>query len=352
MPVNPRMITLAREVREWTQKDLARAISATQGQISKYEHGVLAVPQQDLEAISEQLEFDPSFFSRPDQVYGLGGDFLYRRRAHVPARAKRRIEAEANLFMMRIAELLKSAEVADTFPFPEIQPEEYKGNIRRIAREVRKAWRLPPGPVDNLTRIIERAGGIVLTLDFGTRLIDGTNIRIPGFPPLLFLNKNVSGERHRYNLAHELGHVIMHFTYSLGDAEDQAHAFASEFLMPKAEIARDLSNINLHAALRLKSVWGVSMAALIKRARDLRKISAHSYRMLFMALGAKEMRLVEPHPVAFEQPEVYDKLIRMHKTELGLSGEQMKVILFTDRLGHVEPKKRPELRVVDYPRSE
>ena len=341
------MITLAREAREWTQSDLAEAIGAIQGQISKYELGMLAVPEPHADLISKELDFHPSFLQKTDIVLALGGDFLYRRRAHLAAKVRRRVQAEANIYKMRIAQLLQSAEVREEFAFPAIQPEEYQGNVARIAKDVRKAWRIPPGPIDNVTRVIEHAGGIVFTLDFGTDLIDGTNIRMPGAPPLLFLNKNVPGDRHRFNLAHELAHAIMHYTFSIQDAEEEANSFAAEFLMPKSEIKRDLRNLDLQAALRLKGVWRVSMAAIIKRARDLKTITEYSYRKMFQALGVRGMRSKEPLSIDFEKAEVYDKLVEFHTSNLQLSDEVMSAILFTSKLGPIKPKDRPTLRLFD-----
>ena len=48
------------------------------------------------------------------------------------------------------------------------------------------------------------------------------------------MNSDMPGDRHRFNLAHELGHALMH-RHSTGECESEANRFAAEFLMPKEE---------------------------------------------------------------------------------------------------------------------
>ncbi|GMU80967.1 MAG: hypothetical protein AMXMBFR47_08380 [Planctomycetota bacterium] len=343
--INPAMITLMREARGWTQKDLAGAIQIAQGTLSKYELGLLQVPDSDIEAITSALVFDRTLLDEFVPLLGLGGDFLYRRRANVPAKDKRRVQAEANLIRIQTERLLRRAEYECDLHFPAIQPEEFNGRIESIAAEVRSAWRIPHGPIRNLTRVVESAGGLVFALDFGTPLIDGTNIRVPGTPPLLFLNRDVPGERHRFNLAHEIGHAVMHFSTSLGDPEEEANRFASELLMPKSQIRSDLRNLDLPAAQRLKGVWGVSMAAIIRRARQLGQISESTYRRMFTALSARGHRTVEPLPLEFEKPEVFERLKDFHRTQLGFSEDDLCRLLYTDRLGRIDVHRVPRLRL-------
>jgi Zn-dependent peptidase ImmA (M78 family)/DNA-binding XRE family transcriptional regulator len=344
--VNPALITLARESRGWTQGDLAKVIRATQGTVSKYELGLNPVPEYHLREIARALNYEVAFFEQQGLLVGLGGDFLYRKRAKLSAKAQRRVEAEANIRRMQVTRLLRGASLPEPHPFPVIPLDEVAGRPEKAAQEARRALRVPQGPIRHLTRVLENAGAIVFTIDFGTDLIDGTNIRMPGLPPLLFLNANVPGERHRFNLAHELGHAVMHFSTALGgDPEEEANAFAQEFLMPKAEIRSDLRNLDLTAALRLKRVWGASMAAIIRRARDLRQITPATYRRMCTQMGVHGMRTREPEPLEFERPETFEKLLEVHRTQLGFSEEQMRGVLFTDRLGETPVPEAPQMRL-------
>ncbi|MDP9173409.1 MAG: ImmA/IrrE family metallo-endopeptidase [Planctomycetota bacterium] len=345
MAVNPAMIVLARESRGWTQKDLAKVIRAAQATISKYEIGAIPVPDYHRDQICTALNYERELLQQPDLLVGLGGDFLYRKRARLSAKSQRRVEAEANIRKIQVVRLLRGAAIEERFPFPSIPLNEVAGKPETAAQELRRAFRLPSGRIHNLTKVLENAGAIIFTIDFGTDYIDGTNIRIPGIPPLMFLNKNVPGERHRFNLAHELGHLVMHFATAIGDPEVEANAFANEFLMPKVEIRSDLQNLDLSSALRLKRVWGVSMAAIIHRAYKLSVIPESRYRRLFTQLGAGGMRTREPEPLPFETPETFDKLLEIHRTRLGFSDDDLRKLLLTDELGEIPVPHAPQMRL-------
>lgn len=345
--VNSFMLALAREARGHSQTSLAKAVGTTQSTISKYEAGASNVSDEHLASLCRVLRFDRSFFEQQDLAVGLGGDFLYRKKARLSAKARQRIEAEANVRKLQVSRLMRGASFVDPLMFPTVPLEDVNYKPEQAARETRAALRLRSGPIPNLTRVIEGAGAIVFTLEFGTHNIDGTNMRLAGLPPLLFLNRNVPGERHRFNLAHELGHAVMHFSTALiGDPEDQANAFAQELLMPRKEVRSDLHNLDLKGALRLKKFWGVSMQAVIKRAYDLRVISESKYRRLFTQLGSQGMRTQEPEPLAFEEPETFDRLVAFHREQLGYSDDDLYRLLFTDKLGELDEATQPKLRLV------
>ncbi len=342
MALNPYMITLAREAREWTQSDLAKAIDVTKSTVCRFELGELRA-DNDIESVATATRFDRGFFEQNDSIFGLGGDFLYRKRSHVSAKTRRRVQAECNIRKMQLERLLRGAEMPEGLPLPSLQPEEVGLPVERIAREVREALRIPPGPIGNLTDYLESAGIVLFTVKFGTTLIDGTNIRVPGLPPMMFLNDSSPGERHRFNLAHELGHLVMHFGASRGDAEDEANAFAREFLLPKAVIRQDLKNLDLKSAARLKPVWGVSMQALITQAAKIKAISVDRQRQLMIQLGSADMRIVEPFPLDLERPSIFARLEDFHRVTLGLSDDAMRKLLFTDTLGRIDVQRSPRL---------
>jgi Zn-dependent peptidase ImmA (M78 family) len=103
--------------------------------------------------------------------------------------------------------------------------------------------------------------------------------------------------------------------------------------MPPASIRSDLRNLDLVGAARLKPVWGVSMAAIIKRAYDLGTITQSTYRRLFTALNARGMRTREPLEIPFEQPMAFNALVATHRTEFKMTDAELRVVLFTDKLG-------------------
>src|SRR5665213_1695129 len=155
------MIVLARESRGWTQKDLAKAIRVVQGTVSKYELGSDPVPEQHAAAICAALNYDPDILEQPGRIVGLGGDFLYRKRARLSSKIQRRVEAEANIRKIQVSRLLRAGVVEEKFPFPTISLEDFSGRPALAAKEARRAFRITRGPISNITQILENAGAII-----------------------------------------------------------------------------------------------------------------------------------------------------------------------------------------------
>ncbi|MGZ7175983.1 XRE family transcriptional regulator [Burkholderia gladioli] len=321
--INNRMIVLAREARELTQISLAKQLGVTQGTLSKIEGGVIAPPPDLISKLSEVLQFPEKFFYAAEQVHGVGTEAhhcMYRRRAAVSAKVLKRIEAEINILRINLSRLLGAAEVEWQARIPHMQVGDYSDDPAEVARALRIYWQMPSGPVDNVVRVIENAGGVVIPHDFGVDNVDATSIRISGMPALLFYNPSLTGDRLRFTLAHELGHMVMH-DVPHASIEDEADAFAAEFLMPAKEIGPQLRNLNLAKAAQLKPFWKVSMAAIVYRAKSLGRITDSQYRYLFYQLGAGNMRKREPASldVPIEKPNTQQELIDYFKGELGYS---------------------------------
>lgn len=327
--INPEMLVLARESRGWSQKELADATGVTQGKVSKYENGMLSASDQDLEAIARALGYTREFFFQKDRVYGLGSSFLFhRQRKQVPMHLQRKIQAEINILRMQVERLLRGVEIDAAERFTPIDIDANDGDAAKVATLVRAAWRLPLGPVANVTASIESAGGVVLKCSFETNQIDAAHLWLPGLPPLFFVNRDLPGDRLRWTLAHEIGHAIMHRNPT-GDVEEQANLFASEFLMPADEIGSQLEDLTLRQAAAMKQRWKVSMAALIRRARDLERISDYKYRSLNISLSAQGHKAVEPYPIAVEEPQVVRQVVEMHRSTLGYDDFDLAKLLFS-----------------------
>lgn len=314
------MITLARESRGMSQSELAKRLNMSQGKLSKIENGMLTVSENELLKISEVLNYRISFFQRNERIYGVGlSEFFHRKRQSVPQKKLSKIYAKIEIRRMEIATLLKSVDIGQT-NFFNIDPDEYNGDIETIAQVVRAAWRIPRGPIDNVVSVIEEAGGIVIPFDFEDAKIDAISVGHPGLPPLFFVNFNRPMDRIRFTLCHEIGHTIMHRIppSDNSDIENQADRFAAEFLMPREEIAHDLNNLSLKKLASLKPYWKVSMAALLKRASDIGKITERQARYLWTQMGKAGYRTQEPVELKIpdEKPWLLKEIINVFQNEL------------------------------------
>lgn len=321
--VNAALLTLVREYRGFSQDELARRSGFTQGYISKVEHEVIVPSEDAIERLAATLEWPASFFSRTDRVYGFGTACMYhRRRASLSVGTLRSVQAMVNVVRISLGPLIREIEIDTEIRFPALDIDDFDGDAPRIASMVRGSWQLPLGPIDNLAQTLEAAGGIVYRVDFGTRLLDAVSHRVPGMPPLFFVNAAAPADRVRYSLAHELGHVVMH-AFPTRDMEAEAQRFASEFLMPAETIRGQLIGINVERAAQLKPYWRVSMQALILRARDLGCITRKSASRLFMQMSSLGYRMTEPVAIAPEEPVLAKRIMELHSTVHGYSIAQL-----------------------------
>jgi Zn-dependent peptidase ImmA (M78 family)/transcriptional regulator with XRE-family HTH domain len=328
---NPEMLILARESRGLTQIQLAEATSVQQATISKYETGFSNISEEHLEQFANVLEYPKEFFYLPEQRYGFGTSCTYHRKQKtISGIDLKRLQAELNILRIRVSRLLDGADVEYANQIQPLDIDEFDGNAERIAQLVRSSWGLPFGPVVNLIRAVENAGGIVVRRSFGTKKVDALSQWLPklGIPPLLYVNADIAGDRLRFTLAHELGHLIMHRTPT-PDMEQEADRFAAEFLMPADEIGAELESLTLSKLAQLKVRWRVSMAALIKHAYHLEKITHRQYRSLYEQLSKMGYRLSEPIALPIEEPLVINEIINVHVKDHRYSPAELSQLLFS-----------------------
>lgn len=320
------MLSLARESRGLTQSDLSRESGVGQYALSRYENG-LAEPLDDhLDIIASVLRYPRTFFFRNEPINGFGSMCMYhRKRQSLSIRDMRRIHAKVNIDRMSLERLLRSVEIEAAYKFPCLDISEH-GDPERIAEMVRIAWHLPYGPIKNILRTIENAGGVVFLYQFETTRLDAISQLLQDMTPVFFINADMPWERIRFSIAHEIGHLVMHRQPST-DQETEADVFASAFLMPKREIRSQLSPMSLDHAFHLKEHWRVSIQAIIRRAYMLRQISESRYRRLFTELSKAGYRTREPYPLPPEEPYTLKRLIDVHLNDFGYSRSNLSELL-------------------------
>lgn len=197
------------------------------------------------------------------------------------------------------------------------------------AFNIRYSLGLHRGAIGNLTVLLEDHGVIIQKMDFGTEKMDGLTSITDRGRRVIFLNTRMPNDRMRFSLAHELGHLIMHLSFVPKypeRVEDEANEFASEFLMPEAEIKSSLKRITLPMLGNLKQQWGVSMRALIRRARDLQMIDDKIYRNYQIIFSKKGYNKREPINLPYERSNMVHDVVELYKTELGYSDEDLSSI--------------------------
>ena len=350
MKVNGEMVALAREFRELTQQALAAELGVGQSTIAKLEASLRNDLEESLiQRLAVILGFPVSFFSQNEELLSFGSSsYFYRKRASLTAADRKRIHSVVNLQRIALRQMLRHVEIEPRRKLPQFDLEEYGQNAARVAQALRAFWVMPDGPVRDLTELVEGAGVIVIRCRFDSRKFDATSLRLTDMPPMVFMNADLPGDRWRFTLAHELGHLVMH-TVPHESMEDEADSFAAEFLCPEETIKPQLMQVARWRArdiAQLKLYWRVSLHMLVKRANDLHVIDAQQAKSAYIALAP--VRQQEPIPIAQEATKSLPKIVAALVDDLDFKEEGLAstVHWLTDLIGELLPfSQKPESRL-------
>jgi Zn-dependent peptidase ImmA (M78 family)/transcriptional regulator with XRE-family HTH domain len=318
------MLILAREARGLTQAELAKKIKMEQGTISKMENEILDI-EPYLDGLSKVLEFPKEFFLENFTPYNITAHY-YRKRNDDNKKYKQN-EAIINLYKLHIQKLLHSVEVIDSdLPTWDLSKDNLSPETCAVA--LREYWGLPKGRVNNLVMLLESKGIIIVELDLQSDKVDALSIYTNNNQALIFVNRFMPPDRQRFSIAHELGHLVMHFAKAIiasRDVEAEAMLFAGAFLMPEKDIKNQLFKLDLAKLGEMKLYWRVSMSAIIRRAKELAMLTINQYTYLNRQMSVKGYRTREPaeFDIPKETPTIIKQIIDLHINQLNYSKEEL-----------------------------
>jgi Zn-dependent peptidase ImmA (M78 family)/transcriptional regulator with XRE-family HTH domain len=258
--------------------------------------------------------------------------------------------AQSELVLDLAAALDRHVHLPDVnLPALPITADATRRDIAAAADELRAAWSLEDGPVGHLVRHMESHGILVARLPVADRGIDAFSHYQSDRPVVVLGGSKGDAARSRFDAAHELGHLVGHPDADPGGAhEQQANSFAAELLMPEAMITEELPRrFDLHTYARLKHRWGVSIAALLYRAKTLAVISETSYRRSVITMSQRYGRVQEPFPLDdSEQPALLATAINMAADTLESIADEMGLPVDDARtiIGSYRPKPTVQLQ--------
>jgi len=309
--INPLKIKEARVARNFKISDLADKVGVTRQAISKYECGTLNPSAVVLRKISEVLSFPFSFFSKKDSVDILSASSasttFFRSLKSTETHIRDMIEIKSKWVFEIFSELIKYLKLPPV-NIPSFEEYTNKDNIsfddiEIIAVELRKKWGIGLGPINNITLLLEKNGFIISQMFIDSDKMDACLKVIKGRPFIFLATDKQSAVRTRFDLTHELGHLILHQhldNTNLHDSklfkktEQEAHRFASAFLFPKEKFYSELLSSSIDHFISLKSTWLMSIKALIHRAYDLNLISDSQNTYLYKTMSIKKWNKKEP----------------------------------------------------------
>lgn len=374
---SPARLTLARQVAGKSKRQLAEFIGKTAAAVTQFELSQSKPSPETLAACAQALDLPVTFFAggRPQLTVNTG-------KAHFRSlRATRTYQREQAMgFVALLWEVVEAIEQVVELP-----PLNLPGTCDfarfdspvQAAQELRGIWKLDSGPLTHLVRHAEANGVVISVLPHtlagetaaktpehlaGVGNVDAFSTRVSQ-RPLIGLTAAKGGLlRRRFNVAHELGHLVLHPEARPGDQqhERQAHLFAAELLMPETTIADELPTRPEPARLLpLQQRWGVSVSALAFRGRTLGKYTDSQLRRLMITLNKLGWRTNEPEDhrlLAGEEPDLLRQALELAEPA-GLSvttlAEQLALppALLRTFLGIPESKPRLVLLDGGQPRS-
>ena len=169
------------------------------------------------------------------------------------------------------------------------------------------------GPVGNLVQVLENRGILAYACDIGTPAFSGMNGLVNERPYIVF-NKNMSTERIRSTLAHEMAHFIFAWPEHMDkkEIENLATAISGAFLFPEADAKRELgirrTRISNDMALICKE-YGISMYLLAKRAALCGIITNSAEKDFYIKAGLAGWKKDEPVRIEAEVPFLFELLV-------------------------------------------
>jgi Zn-dependent peptidase ImmA (M78 family)/transcriptional regulator with XRE-family HTH domain len=310
-------IQLARKGAGLSLRALAERAGVSHTSIAKYESGATTPSSGILLALGKALGVRVEYFFRTARVDLK--EVEYRKRSRLPKTVLDMIEGNVIEQVERFLELQTylPARVLPPFGVPPGLPERIGSlvEIEDLALAVRLGWGLGQNPVPVLTDTLEERGILVFQCDVSHQdKFDGLAASVSGIP-VVVVGRAWPGDRQRFTLAHELGHLVL--KGRLGpdlNEEKAAHRFAGAFLVPEPEVYKELGASRTRLEPRelcvLKGAYGLSMGAWLFRARDLGIVSEASYLSTVKRFRARGWHKTEPcEPYPQERPQLFEQMV-------------------------------------------
>lgn len=298
---DPQRLTLARWEAGMTKRELGARLGLSPASITQYECGNTTPKSQTVAGLALLLGVPAEYFEydarRRRPLSGSRSFFRSLRATRQWERDQADARAEHVFDLVHLLERrvrLPEVQVPDR---PRVWAGAERRELEEIAHDVREGWGLPAGPVSHIVRLLEVHGVVVVRLHSDGDRVDAFSRWFDMRPLVVLAAGKDDKARSRFDAAHELGHLVMHHEAEPGDREleRQAHAFAAAFLMPAEQIVDSLPRRSPRGddwdhLFGLRRRWGVSVAALLYRSRELGTLPEAGFRRAMIRLGQMGLR--------------------------------------------------------------
>lgn len=329
-PFCPARMRLARQRAGITLTELEKKCGISRGSLSEYENSRRTPSCKHSEQIALALDVQPEFLyqENPEEISVKAVSF--RKLSKTSARSRHAVLAHAAMAV----EFMQTIE--ERFRLPEsLLPFDVGDNPAEAATLVRETWHLGDWPIRKLMHLLESKGVRILALPHDQQDIDAFCFFRDGVP-FIFLNTSTSGERIRFDLAHELGHLVLHSEHDLLEEsskqrEREANEFAASFLMPASAIFRQkMRGADIDRILVARRYWQVSAVSMARRLHELELLTDWQYRSLNRYLAQEGYLHREPGGMIPETSQLLRKVLFELEGKLTLSDASQNLFVSRD----------------------
>ena len=305
----PSRLLWARDHRMMTRAELAQACGLSLSALAGYEQGRKAPSKESQKKLADALGVAPHFFRLPELDDVPEAAVSFRKASKSSKRHQRAARGDARMAV----ELFEAVEQHFTLPAPRIPS--ITGETPELAADLLRAeWHLGDRPIAHMMSLLESKGVRILSLDHRYKDIDAFCF-VREEVPYVLVSTTKSGERQRFDLAHELGHLVMHSDddeeVGSKEREAQANAFASAFLMPASRVrAQGMRAAATGRIVKAKAYWRVSAMAMTRRLHDLDLLTDWQYRSASIELTRQGYRSGEPGGIIPERSQLLRKVFQ------------------------------------------
>ena len=304
-------IKQARRANNYSLRKLADETGVSAMAISKYERDMDVPSSSVLQRLSQVLQVKVDFFFRPSTVSVQL--LAYRKHAALGVKEQEAIQMRIQDWVERYLEvegLFHEEQHSAHLPRWKVTSLD---EVEDLALKLRDDWHLGYDPIENLVQLFEDRG-IKVGIISGFEHFDACTFEVDG-DPVIVTKGELPCDRQRFNLGHELGHLILDIQGDL-KPEQAANRFVGAFLVPAAtarfELGASRTNLGINELFILKHKYGLSMQAWIYRAKDLSIISENTAKRLFQQFRINDWYRKEPDykiPYKSEKPKRMKRLI-------------------------------------------
>lgn len=298
--MNHERLKQARKASGFSLRQLADKTDLSHTTINKFEKGQATPNSTQLLKLASALQIRVEYLFRP--VKTELHNIEYRKRSHFSKKDQHRIQGD----ILEQAE--RWQELCDLYlqpPIPKFKrPENLpivnnEQDLESFANQVRIVWQLGLNPIPDLINMLESRGIIVIITSVESEKFDGLSAHIDD-KPLIVISRHWTGDRQRFTLAHELGHLLLHDYLPETIPEEQAcNRFAGAFLLPQQALFQQVGekqrqHIENQELYGLKREFGLSMRACLYRLKDAGLLSQTTFTEWQKYFSSKGWHKQEP----------------------------------------------------------